>query len=397
VTGSTLIDSAPVSDASGRKLRSARQRQLADRRTGSPLRLVPSPGEHETAPAPVKRLPTRPQNEPRWGRASIERRSDEPRLLTRVQGVPEERDGGAPRLLRRVGAPGDRNVVPIPQPDRRDEQLRALRATDLVRPASQSPWSSQLLPTLEELRPLLPASGLRRGSTVAVRSASVLLALLAEASRAGSWCAVVGLPALNPVAAAEMGLALDRLALVPHPSTEWTTAVGALLDGFDIVVAAPPGPVAPTIANRLAARARQRGSVLMPAGPWVGEWPGADLTVEAVRGKWSGLGTGHGRLRGRELTVRAAGRGAASAPKQVTVWLPAPTSVIPGGVAGDKAPPSVVAAEVAPGPRRRPARVLPHVAAQVEGPARGSEGGAAAGEAPARDFAETPAPLRRAG
>lgn len=74
------------------------------------------------------------------------------------------------------------------------------------------------------------------------------------------------MPALSPVAAAEMGIALDRLALVPDPGTEWASIVAALLDGVDIVVAAVPGTVAPAVAGRLAARARQRGSVLMPAG-----------------------------------------------------------------------------------------------------------------------------------
>src|SRR5690349_8362666 len=57
----------------------------------------------------------------------------------------------------------------------------------------------------------------------------------------------------------------------------------------------------------------------MPAGAWAG----ADLTVEAVVSRWEGLGSGRGRLRGRQLTIRAHGRGAASTPRQVTVWLPA--------------------------------------------------------------------------
>jgi hypothetical protein len=215
--------------------------------------------------------------------------------------------------------------------DRRAAGLRVLRATDLrgaVRPASEHTpeliGSQRVLPVLPELRPLLPGGGLRRGSTIAVHSTSALLALLCAASGAGSWCAVVGLPTLNPVAAAETGIALDRLVLVPHPGTGWTTVVAALLDGVDIVVAAPPGPIAPVVANRLAARARSRGGVFMPAGNWIG----ADLAVEAVRGVWEGLGSGRGRLRCRQVTLRARGRGAAVVSREVTVWLPAarPTS-----------------------------------------------------------------------
>ncbi|CAA9257662.1 MAG: hypothetical protein AVDCRST_MAG54-2310, partial [uncultured Actinomycetospora sp.] len=48
---------------------------------------------------------------------------------------------------------------------------------------------SPVLPVAGALAGLLPDGGLRRGSTVAVcGSTSLLLALLAEASRAGSWC-----------------------------------------------------------------------------------------------------------------------------------------------------------------------------------------------------------------
>ncbi|MEV8516670.1 hypothetical protein [Dactylosporangium sp. NPDC051484] len=214
--------------------------------------------------------------------------------------------------------------------------LQVVRAAGLggvVRTASghgaAETGSIRTLPVLSGLRALLPGGGLRRGATIAVHTSSVLLALLAAASRAGSWCAVVGLPALSPIAAAEMGIALERLALVPNPGTEWTTIVAALLDGVDIVVAAPPGPVAPVVAGRLAARARQRGSVLMPAGAWTGAWTGADLTVAPVRGAWGGLGAGRGRLRCREMTIQARGRGSAAAPREVTLWLPALEGVLP--------------------------------------------------------------------
>jgi hypothetical protein len=65
---------------------------------------------------------------------------------------------------------------------------------------------------------MLPGRGLRRGSTVAVRgSTSMLLAMAAAATRAGCWCAVVGMPNLGLVAADELNVDLERLALVPTP------------------------------------------------------------------------------------------------------------------------------------------------------------------------------------
>jgi len=149
--------------------------------------------------------------------------------------------------------------------------------------------------------------------------------LLAEASAAGTWCAAVGLPRLGLVAAAEAGVAVDRLALVPYPGPDWASVVAALLDGVDIVVAATPGGVPGGMAQRLAARARQRGAVLVP----VGRWPGADLTLSVSAGAWHGVGQGRGRLRGRELDVVAHGRGAAAHARRVHLWLPELTGVIP--------------------------------------------------------------------
>ncbi|HEX2771017.1 MAG TPA: hypothetical protein VHN18_01140 [Micromonosporaceae bacterium] len=199
---------------------------------------------------------------------------------------------------------------------------------DVVRPASEPDRAGahRTLPVLPELTALLPGRGLRRGSTVAVAAGppapsggtSLMLALLAEASRSGSWCAVVGVPALGLVAAADTGIAVERLALVPHPGPEWATVVAALIDGVDVVVTAIPAAVTASVASRLAARARQRGSVLVPYG----RWDGADLTLQVVRGVWEGLGQGRGRLRRRELTILARGRGAAARPKEVKVWMP---------------------------------------------------------------------------
>ncbi len=224
----------------------------------------------------------------------------------------------------------------------------ATALAELVRPAGDTGAGGlhRVLPVVPELSGLLPARGLRRGSTVAVATGraapgsggtSLLLALLSAASRSGSWCAVVGVPALGALAAAESGIALDRLALVPDPGPEWPTVVAALIDGIDVVVTAVPGPISPAVAGRLAARARQRGSVLVPFG----SWNGADVTLQVQQGRWEGLGSGGGRLRRRRVTVMARGRGAAARPKEVTMWMPGittPPAVPP--------PPAVLPADV---------------------------------------------------
>lgn len=187
------------------------------------------------------------------------------------------------------------------------------------------------LPVLAPLAPLFPHGGLQRGSTVTVSgSTSLLLALVAGASRAGSWCAVVSRPDLGVVAAAELGVVLERLALVPDPGPDPATVVAALLDALDLVVVGRPEALGPPTLRRLAARARQRGAVLIG----VGDWPGADLRLSVTDGVWSGLGQGAGRLGCRSVAVQAEGRGSAARPRRARLWLPAPD----GGVATGSAP-----------------------------------------------------------
>jgi hypothetical protein len=175
------------------------------------------------------------------------------------------------------------------------------------------------LPVHPALGEVLPG-GLRRGSTVAVSgSISLLLATLGAASAGGAWCALVGFPLVSAEAAAEYGIDLSRLAVIPAPGSGWTTAVGALLDALDVVAARPPRLV-PGDVRRLAARARSREAVLMP---YTDRWPGADVRLRAEAGRWDGIGDGTGRLRARRLDVHADGRGPAARPRSATLWLPA--------------------------------------------------------------------------
>lgn len=181
------------------------------------------------------------------------------------------------------------------------------------------PGAGRVLPTRAELAAVLPWPGLRRGSTVAVHgSVSLLFALLSEATANGSWATVVGLPGINLVAAAEAGVALERLAVVPRPGSDPAGVIAALLDGVDLVVVGGTGQVLDSDARRLSARARNRGSVLLPFG----RWPGAEVQLRCSGARWRGLGHGHGHLRERDVTVSAEGRGAASKPRSCRLLLP---------------------------------------------------------------------------
>ena len=173
-----------------------------------------------------------------------------------------------------------------------------------------------LLPPLEKLF----GWGLKRGSVVAVDGESarysLAAALLAGVSGAGGWCAVVGVPSFGCLAAAELGVRLETLALVPNPGDAWAEVVSALLPGMDAVLVHSPARVPGRLARRLAAKARQSRCTVLTLGP---AWEGSDLRVSAVRQEWSGLGQGSGRLRNCRVTVVASNRPRA----ELDLWLPA--------------------------------------------------------------------------
>ncbi|MDX3657060.1 hypothetical protein PV646_07055 [Streptomyces sp. ID05-26A] len=172
--------------------------------------------------------------------------------------------------------------------------------------------TGRVLPVRGELAGLLPWGGLRRGSTVSVGgSTSLLLALLAGATADGCWAAVVGLPQLGVLAAAELGVAVQRLALVPRPGSDPGQVIAALLDGVDLVAVACPLP--PSLARRLTARARQRRAVLIAFG----SWPSADVELTAESVGWNALDDGAETLRRQQISVRSGGRGSAGRAKQV--------------------------------------------------------------------------------
>jgi hypothetical protein len=166
---------------------------------------------------------------------------------------------------------------------------------------------------------LFPEGGPRRGTVVVVQgSTSLLLRLAAAATPARSWCAAVGFPALGVAAAAEQGIDLRRFAVVRVPDAQWATGVAALLDGIDVLLVRPPARGTAVEARRLAARVRERGTVVLAAG-----WPdSAELRISITGDTWQGLGAGWGRLQGRQLEVAASGRGAAARERRVSLWLP---------------------------------------------------------------------------
>jgi hypothetical protein len=202
-------------------------------------------------------------------------------------------------------------------------QIAALRG----RPVTMA--ETRLMEVPGVLAGLFPEGGIRRGTTVGVGSQqggfSLVLALASAVTVGGGWVAAVGLPSLGLVAAAELGVRLDHLALIPEPGDHWAVVVAALVDGFDLVLLRPPGRVRPVESRRLVARAREKGTVLVVLG---GGWPESpDLHLTVARSDWSGLGDGHGYLQARRMEVVLTGRRAAARERRCSLWLPGPAPV----------------------------------------------------------------------
>lgn len=199
-----------------------------------------------------------------------------------------------------------------------------------------------LLPVPPGLERLFPAGGLRRGTAVQVSGSTSLLLALAAAAAGGreqdTWCAVVAMPDVGLAAAAEAGLDLERTVVVPSPGPGAAAVLGAVVDGFDVVVLGRCAALSVADRRTATSRLRTREAVLLTCDTW----PGAQVVLEVGERSWFGVGAGHGVLTGREMTVTSYARGLAtqrSARVRMVAGggvVPAPAErpapAVPGGV-----------------------------------------------------------------
>jgi hypothetical protein len=198
--------------------------------------------------------------------------------------------------------------------DELQQRIRSMQATKL---------DSRLLPTHPALADLLPGGGLKQGVMYSVESsATLLLAMLAGPSAAGSWCGVVGVPEFGIEAAASFGIDLDRLVLVPAPGDQWLAVTAAIADVLTVVVIKPPRQASESNLARLTARLRQRGSTLIVVGSH-SAWPQSEAMLSLSQSSWSGIGDGAGHLTARQVTVTVSTR-TGGRPRSARLWLPDP-------------------------------------------------------------------------
>ena len=213
------------------------------------------------------------------------------------------------------------SLTALPRLPRRDDQSREQLARAALRAQPLVLAGERLVTVAGPLGALLPGGGVQRGAVVAVDgtagagATSVALQLAAAATTAGEWavgveldtdCAALG--ALGGLAAHEAGVALERFAVVRRvPPARWAAVLAALIDGVGLVVAEVPVHARAGDARRLAARARERGVVLVALGAWPVE---VALRLRVEGSAWTAPELRPGLLGSRELRVCVDGRGA---------------------------------------------------------------------------------------
>ena len=175
--------------------------------------------------------------------------------------------------------------------------------------------------------------GLARGTTVLCAggaATSMATLLSAGAVGGGAWVGVAGLPTFGVQACREAGVPSERVVLVreqptmPFDDGTWGQVLGALVDGFEIVIFGAATSLRAGTARRLQARLQTRGAVLVvvgDAGPFA-----CDQRLAGVA-EWGGLGVGHGHLATRQVHLTLDGR-RQQRPRHDTIWYPGPTGAI---------------------------------------------------------------------
>ncbi|SNS44439.1 hypothetical protein SAMN06309944_0273 [Micrococcales bacterium KH10] len=205
---------------------------------------------------------------------------------------------------------------------------QSLKEAPVARPSAEHPVVA--VPTVSVIDPqrgreffseVVPPQLRQRGIVAITGSTTVLLAALGEVMDADArnprWAALLGMPEIGMAAAAEQGIDLERLAVVPEVGTQGAAIIAAALDGIDIVVCGPQASVAQLQQRKITARVRRHQRLLLSTYPW----QNADLTLRVIRQRWWGTEQGHGWLRHAEAEIARSGRGAFAQPVHGSVDL----------------------------------------------------------------------------
>lgn len=202
-----------------------------------------------------------------------------------------------------------------------------------------------LVPVSEVFHDVLPTGGMQRGWFVKMQGTGSVRALswglLARASQAGGWVAVVDVCGISLSAAHELGVAIERVLVIECPDrTQWSNVIASLIGAVDVIVfGTPQHRVTPSEVRRMVSRARERGSILFELddhrgqGQTLGRKSGIDAGVHDIEFTtspvaWNGLGEGYGYVAERRMKVEVAGRRIGGCSRCAQFGLPAADGTI---------------------------------------------------------------------
>ncbi|WP_342319080.1 hypothetical protein [Corynebacterium mayonis] len=202
----------------------------------------------------------------------------------------------------------------------RAEQIAELRSRmsalggKLPRPAVEEADVVQLD---GDLRTLFPSGGVpRRAVSHLSDTAALAVEMIEQITAGGGFVGVVGWPELSYAGITPEHL--EHVVAVPDPGIDALSVAGVLAEGLDLVVlrTAHSLELSPVRARPVLAKLRKGNAALLSVGTRV---PSAALEITAEVTGIHGIGRGTGRIRGIDLKVRVAAKGARPASRVITL------------------------------------------------------------------------------
>ncbi len=186
---------------------------------------------------------------------------------------------------RLAGDPRYANIVRL----RREIQVRE-------NPSAHAP----VLSLGDVLNPLFIDGGLRAGASYRLEHTPALFgALIAEATRKGTRCVVIGMPHLGLEFTRRLGADFEQLILIPEPGRRLLDVISAVSEVVPLVLACSPTRVRESDAARLNSRLRDRVCTLLITSPW----PATHAHIACENPQPRGLGKGWGAITEQLVTM----------------------------------------------------------------------------------------------
>ena len=186
------------------------------------------------------------------------------------------------------------------------DQIAALRAQVAELEGSET-VAGEVLPVMASLNSCLPGGGFPRQQVTHMANCPALVVeIIAQASAAGKYIAVIGWPDLSLVQVGESG-DLSKVVAIPDPGADAWALVGILAEGIDMIVCrGPEVTLSPARARPALAKIRGGQAAVLSVGTRI---PGAGVQVAAEVVAYRGIGRGTGRIRGFDIAVQVRSKG----------------------------------------------------------------------------------------